>query len=292
MKSTVKEALEWASFCLREASINNPRAEAELLLASVLRTDRLRLLANNLDLLADEECRQIEVVLKRRVNHEPLAYITGEKYFYGRRFVVNRDVLIPRPETELIVEQALKWVKISTDLSDGGLRIIDLGTGSGILAITLALELPSAEVIAVDISPAALQIARQNASLHNLEERVNFFESSYFDLFDRYCRPPFFNLIVSNPPYISHYELEDLPPSVANYEPRLALDGGVDGLASYRAIMKKLPAYIVSPALVVVEIGSTQNQAVSKLFIESSLFRMIGCRRDLANHPRVILGLI
>lgn len=292
MKRSFKEALQRASFCLHEANIDNPRAEAELLLANVLGTDRLRLITAQTNLLTDTDYRKFKEAWKRRANHEPLAYITGEKYFYGRPFVIKHEVLVPRPETELLVDQAIGWVKGNTDLIKGGLRVLDIGTGSGVLAVTLALELSSAEVWAVDISSAALKLAGHNASLYNLGVRVRFLQGNYFDPLDLINPAPRFNLIVSNPPYISTAELAGLPASVVKFEPREALYGGADGLDSYRAILKKISLYVEPPAMLVVEIGSTQAQTVTTLFKNSGLFRLIGCRRDLANHPRVILGLL
>lgn len=292
MKITVKEALKWASFCLHEAGIDKSRAEAELLLANILSLDRLRLLTTQEDFLADSDYSKYKNTVKRRANHEPLAYITGEKYFYGRPFVIRQEVLIPRPETELLVDLALRWAKKKADVEQSGLRILDLGTGSGVLAITLALELPYAEVWAIDIAPAALNLAGQNASRYNLGKRIIFLQGSYFDSLKSLQPQPRFNLIVSNPPYISQAELDKLPSSVAAFEPRAALDGGADGLDSYRAILEKIANYTEPQAMLMVEISSTQGQAVTDLFTNSGLFRLIGSRQDLANHPRVILGLL
>jgi release factor glutamine methyltransferase len=292
MTRTLEEALKRASFCLREAGIDNPRADAELLLAWILGLDRLSLLAKQQEILTNPDYKNFEDAWRRRANHEPLAYITGEKYFYGRPHLIRQGVLIPRPETELLIELSVGWVKDNTDFMQNGLRILDLGTGSGVLAITLALELPFAEVWAVDIAPEALNLAGRNAALHHLEERIKFLKGNYFDALDRIHPAPQFNLIVSNPPYISATELQGLPASVVQFEPSVALDGGADGLDSYREILEKVALYADSPTLLVVEIGSTQAQAVTDLFKNSGLFRMIGCRRDLAHHPRVIIGLL
>jgi release factor glutamine methyltransferase len=292
MDITLEEALKRASFCLHQAGIDNPRSEAELLLARILGLDRLRLVTKIQDILADPDYKNFEVAWKRRANHEPLAYITGEKYFYGRPFVIHSDVLVPRPETELLIDLAVRWFKYDNDLRQGGLRVLDLGTGSGVLAITLALELQAAEVWAVDISHTALNLAGQNAVLHNLGERIKFLQGNYFDPLDRIYPAPRFNLIVSNPPYISAAELPELPVTVAQFEPPVALYGGADGLDGYRAILKKAALYAETSALLLVEIGSTQAQSVTELFKKSGLFRMIGCRRDIADHPRAILGLL
>lgn len=292
MDITLEEALKRASFCLYQAGIDNPRAEAELLLVKILGLDRLRLLTKMEDIMAEPDYKNFEVAWKRRANHEPLAYIIEEKYFYGRPFVIKSDVLVPRPETELLIDLAVRWLKYNNVLRQGGLRVLDLGTGSGVLAITLALEFPSAEVWAVDISQAALNLAGQNAVLHSLGERIKFLQGNYFDPLDRIYPAPRFNLIVSNPPYISAAELPELPATVAQFEPPVALHGGADGLDSYRAILKKAALYGETSALLLVEIGSTQAQSVTELFKKSGLFRMIGCRRDIADHPRAILGLL
>jgi release factor glutamine methyltransferase len=292
MTRTLEEALKRASFCLREAGIDNPRTEAELLLSWILGLDRLSLLVKQQELITDSDYKIFEDAWHRRANHEPLAYITGEKYFYGRSYLIGPGVLIPRPESELLIELAVEWVKNNEVFKQNGLRILDLGTGSGALAITLALELPFAEVWAVDIVPEALSLAGRNAALHHLKKRIKFLKGNYFDALDRIHPAPQFNLIVSNPPYINAAELPGLSASVVQFEPSVALDGGEDGLDSYREILKKVALYADLPALLLVEIGSTQAQAVTGLFKKSGLFRMIGCRRDLAYHPRVIIGLL
>ncbi len=291
MEITLEEALKRASFRLREAGISNPRAEAELLLASVLGLDRLQLYTKMAGTLPEAGLKNYEATLKRRVNHEPLAYITNEKHFYGRPFIIGRDVLIPRPETELLLDLALGWAR-NSNLLKSGLRILDIGTGSGVLAITLALELPSAEVWAVDVSPGALKIAGRNASIYKLGGRVKFLQGSYFEPLKSIFPVPRFQLIVSNPPYISTSEMAGLPASVVDYEPGEALYGGEDGCVSYRAILESISLHAEPPAMLVVEIGSALEQMVNTLFKESRLFRMIGCRRDLADHPRAVFGLL
>jgi release factor glutamine methyltransferase len=290
MNQTYREALQRASFCLREAGIEQSRFEAEIMLAKLLKIDRTSLIAHQDDLIEEVTRLGYEAAIQRRVSKEPVAYITGEKYFYGRKFIVNRTVLIPRPETELLIEQALMWTK-SCFKHREELNILDLGTGCGNLAINLALELPLAEVWAVDISKPALETARENAHLHKVKERIHFLESNYFSAI-RGLKMPLFDLIVSNPPYISSKEMASLPRSVVDYEPHQALDGGKDGLGAFRKILGDVAGYARKPTFLLLEIGANQREEVGILFRESSIFRMIGWRRDLSNHPRLYFGLI
>ncbi len=289
---TIKEALQRASFCLQEAGIEHPRKEAEYLLAKILKTDRLQLFLRQDQQLSPELEESFREALNRRCRHEPAAYIAGEKYFYGCRFKVTRDVLIPRPETELIVDCALTWADRFAENQLKSLSCADLGTGSGALIVTLALLLPGSQLWAVDLSNAALRIARLNAVEHGVLDRINFLQGSFFDAFDHFRHKPKFNLIVSNPPYLDWSELEKLPRGVKHYEPLTALDGGFDGLQGYRLILERLKEFASSPALLLMEIGAGQKEAVEDLCSESGLFKAINWRYDLNNWPRVMEGVI
>lgn len=291
MTTTCQEALRWASFCLRKAGVEKPRAEAELLLSAIIEVDRLKLQLSLDCELCGSAVQRFEEAVRRRAGGEPLAYISGEKYFYGRRFKVDQRVLIPRPETETIIEEALFRINAGFDSNRRRLKIIDLGTGSGILALTLALELPAAEVWAVDVANSALQVARDNARLYDLEDQVIFRQGSYFKALEGIEPRPKFNLIVSNPPYISREELVKLPLSVGGFEPHLALDGGEGGLDGYREFLGDLARYVEPPALVLAEIGAGQKEAVMNIFKRSGLFRLLGCRLDLSGRPRVIYAV-
>jgi len=290
MNQTFGEALQRASFCLREAGLVQPRFEAEILLASLFNDDRVKLITCQDDLLEEATRLRYEEMIRRRTKREPIAYITGEKYFYGRKFFVNRNVLIPRPETELLVEQALRWSQSCLKSKDK-LQILDLGTGCGNLAISLALELPLAEVWAVDISRAALETAGANADFHQVTKRIHFLESNYFNAF-KGLTAPLFDLIVSNPPYISSKEMTSLPGSVVDYEPHQALNGGRDGLDAFRKILTDLEGYARKPTVLLLEIGANQQVAVGRLFRKSRAFRLIGWRVDLSGRPRLYFGVI
>lgn len=287
---TVEEALQRASFCLQQAAVDQPRVEAELILAYLIKLDRLQLILRREEEMLPAVGELFYRAVKRRTSGEPLAYITGEKYFYGYKFMVNREVLIPRPETELIIDGALSWAETRSDGSNNKISGLDLGTGSGILAIILALKLPGATFWALDLSAGALQIAQKNAALHCIDARINWKQGNYCDALDSVYPRPQFDLVVSNPPYISENEFERLPLNVKSYEPAMALDGGDDGLDGYRSILKGLSPYLQAPGLVLFEIGATQQEAVEALCRQSGLFSKIAWIYDLSGHPRVMSG--
>ncbi len=288
---TVEEALQRASFCLQQAALEQPRVEAELILSHLMKLDRLQLILQREKGLLPKVDELFQDVVKRRVAGEPLAYITGEKYFYGLKFMVNREVLIPRPETELIIDSALAWAETRSEVANyNKISGLDLGTGSGILAITLALKLPGATFWALDLSAKALRIAQKNAVLHCVDARITWQQSNYCEALDSLQPRPQFNLVVSNPPYISEKEYAGLPRNVKNYEPAMALCGGADGLDGYRSILKELPPYLQTPGLVLFEIGAAQQVAVETLCRQSGLFSEITWLYDLGGHPRVMKG--
>ncbi len=289
---TVKEALQRASFCLQESGVDQSRTEAEILLAHFLEVDRLRLIMNNDRCLSLKVSALYRDAISRRCQGEPVAYITGEKYFFGYRYIVNKDVLIPRPETELIVEGSLEWAVCQLGLQGQKIDCIDLGTGSGVLAVTLALQLPGATVWAVELYEKALHTAKSNAAMHGVEKKIRWAHGSFFNALEGFSPRPSFNLIVSNPPYLSRADMKKLPPEIKCYEPVKALYGGEDGLDSYRLILRGLSQFVKKPALVLLEIGAGQKEKVEKLCLKSGLFNEIAWRNDLAGWPRVMEGHI
>ncbi len=292
MNKTIGEALQGASFCLEQAGLEEPYTEAEILLSHLMGTDRLQLFLNRAHGMLPVIEAAFNEAVSRRLCGEPSAYITGVKHFYGNQFTVNRNVLIPRPETELIIESALRRVELIQDQPDCRVNCLDLGTGSGILAITLALKLPGAAVWAVDLSEAALETANKNAEALKVKDRICFLQGSYFEALAQIKPQVSFNLIVSNPPYIKKDDLAALSAEVRDYEPIEALNGGEDGLDGYRAILSDLPLYIKTPALLLLEIGAGRQDEVEKLCLSTELFRSIAWRYDLAGHPRIFEGFI
>lgn len=284
---SIGEALKRASLRIRRAGLEHPRAEAEALLAALLGWDRLKLFLERSSALPEQAAAAFEAALKRRLRNEPLAYITGEKEFYGLTFTVNRSVLVPRPETELLIETALTWARSG----QGEIRGVDLGCGSGNLVVALAYHLPEATFFAVDLSPRALEVAKANALLHGVQERIQFVEGDYFGAFAALQPPPRFNLLLSNPPYLRSGELKTLPATIHDYEPLLSLDGGTDGLAAYRRILATLPHFIKKPGLMILEIGADQGDAVLALCRERSIFHQVALQKDYQGLPRVVTGL-
>ncbi|MBS3885455.1 MAG: peptide chain release factor N(5)-glutamine methyltransferase [Dethiobacter sp.] len=280
MSSTIKEALQRASFCLQRAGCGNPVGEAAALLAASLGVTRAWLYAHGEEKPEAAELQHYFAWVARRADGEPYAYLTGEKEFMSLSFLVTPAVLIPRPETELLVETAVRELKGRENL-----RILDLGTGSGAVAISIAVLLPESEVVAVDISPAALHVATQNAARHGVTNRVRFLAG---DLYAPVCGERF-DAIVSNPPYISSTDIETLERDVKDFEPRLALSGGPDGLNFYRRLTAELALLAAPPALLLFEVGYRQSEAVAALCYAAG-YKNISQLNDLAGIPRIILA--
>ncbi|MEW6145817.1 MAG: peptide chain release factor N(5)-glutamine methyltransferase [Thermodesulfobacteriota bacterium] len=259
--------------------IENPSLEASILLSkSSAIKDFSEIYA-----CPDRELDQVKVeefyrLLERRIKNEPIAYITGEKEFYSRSFSVNRNVLIPRPETELLVEEALKAAEAPERPA-----ILDAGTGSGCIAVTIACEKPGARVFAADISPGALELARANAERLSPEGRIFFVLGDLTEPFKRGS----LDLVVSNPPYIPEAEYAMLPPDVRDYEPRSSLVGGEDGLFFIRKIIADAGRVLKQGGWCMLEVGSGQSSDVKSLFGEAG-FTEISCKRDINDIERVV----
>lgn len=274
---TVLRLLRWTADYFKGRGIDSPRLDAELLLADLLQLDRVGLYLNFERPLQADELGAFRERVRRRAGREPLAYILGHAEFWSLALKVTPDVLIPRPDTELLVEEALKRVA-------GPVRVLDVGTGSGALAIALAHERPEWTVTAIDVSPAALAVAAENAGSNGVAERITFIEGDLAALPDG----PF-DLIVANPPYIPAADLAGLMPDVRDFEPRLALDGGVDGLTAYRALAGQANHVLADEGWLLVEVGIGQAAAVRELFAAAGLAELVTAR-DLAGIERMVGG--
>jgi len=272
---------------LQGAGIDSARLDAELLLGCALGISREELIVAAARNLSLAESDRYEDLLKRRLNREPLAYITGHQEFWSLDFIVSSDVLVPRPETELLVEIALKEL---ANLADTKLpRILELGTGSGAISVALATESPQAQIFATEISPAALAIARRNACRHGVSKGIRFLQGDLFTALDQEHENDF-DLVVSNPPYIPRGEISNLEAEVSRWEPRAALDGGVDGLNFYRLIAQEAPNYLRQGGVVAVEIGATMGSSVLALFRDSAAYLDIQVHQDYSGRDRVIIA--
>jgi release factor glutamine methyltransferase len=273
--------LELAAKFFAARGIASARLDAELLLAQVLATDRVGVYLRFDRPLGRAEVDAYRALVKQRGDGAPVAHLTGRREFWSRSFVVTPAVLVPRPETELVVERALAAV----NPRDRALRILDLGTGSGAIAIALALELPNTTVTALDVSPAAAAIATENAAALGVAARVRVVVSDWIAALVPGER---FDLVVSNPPYIPSADIAALAPEVRR-DPALALDGGVDGLDAYRRIVADAAHVLVPGGTLVCEVGAGQAAAVAALFAGAG-FEAIARSADLAGIERVVAG--
>ncbi|MEO6724550.1 MAG: peptide chain release factor N(5)-glutamine methyltransferase [Blastocatellia bacterium] len=279
LHATIAETLTQAGQQLRAASVPNDLLDAQTLLAEALGKDRTYLIVNFNQQLSDELLLRYQTLIERRALGEPLQYITGHQEFFGLEFLVTPDVLIPRPETEIIVEETIRLIH-QTNIPEP--VILDVGTGSGCIAVTLARELPTAHVIACDISPAALNVARRNAAKHGLEERMQFIES---DLLSAFPEKNFAGFILSNPPYVAVNELPALQREVRDWEPHIALSDFADGLSLYRRLLAEAPARLKPGGYLICELGYTQSEAVSAM-IDRRVWDEARLLEDLQGIPR------
>ena len=282
---TILKMIKWTANYLSKKGIDTGRLDAELMLAYLLKTDRTRLYMNFDQPLTKDELTSFKKLLERRAKHEPLQYITGQQEFWSLPFKVSPSVLIPRSETELLVEESIKELSNSFP-DDEPIEILDIGTGSGALAAALASEIKGSKVTGVDISPEAARLARENIETNNLSSSVSILEG---DLFEP-VKDKSFHLIVSNPPYIPHDDLKGLQPEVAGFEPLSALDGGDDGLDYYRRIIPESPKHLISGGWLMLEHGIGQSGAIISIFKETDAFTNIESINDLAGIDRVVKG--
>jgi release factor glutamine methyltransferase len=275
---TIASALKDAAERLAAAGTESARLDAEMLMAETLRIERSRLFLNRGGTLDDGALARFNALVARRAGGEPVSYIIGRREFWSLDFLVTPAVLTPRPETELLVETALKLLAAKS-----APRILDLGTGSGALAVALGKEIPGSQIVATDISTEALGVARANARRHGVGERISFRAG---DLFGAVAEMTF-DAIVSNPPYIREADIAALPRDVRGFEPLIALDGGADGMDFYRRIADEAPSYLNAGGFIVVEIGAGMAEDVAELFAQAG-FADVRIEKDLAGLKRVV----
>jgi release factor glutamine methyltransferase len=282
METSIAEALLHASGILVQAGVPEARREAASLLSFIMGKDRTFLISHSDEQLDDDLLAQFQESVERRAGGEPLQYITGVQDFFGREFYVTPDVLIPRPETELLVEAAIEAV----GAVDSESFICDVGTGSGCIAVTLLCEMRNARAVAIDKSPAAIDVAKLNAQTQGVESRVVFSVSDCFSSLEsgKYR----FDLVVSNPPYVSAPTMEGLQREVRDHEPLMALSPGPDGLSIIRRLLTETPPYVKKNGHLIMEIGFDQGEAVQSL-IDARVWRLLEIRPDLQGIPRIVV---
>lgn len=279
MSVSIAEALRQASRALDQAGVAEARREAGSLLSHVIGRDRTFLISHAEDQVSEEDWKRFEEAVVRRAAGEPTQYITGVQDFFGRTFRVTPDVLIPRPETELLVEAAL-------EVMNADAVVCDVGTGSGCIAVTLLCERNDARAVAIDVSEAALAVARQNARELRVESRIDLRVSDCFDALDQSTDR--FDLIVSNPPYVSANMLPGLQREVRDHEPKIALSPGPEGMSVIRRLLKDAPAFLRDNGYLIMEIGFDQGEKVEQL-IDKNVWKLQTIVPDLQGIPRIVV---
>lgn len=277
---TTRRVLDWTTKDFNARGLPSARLDAELLTAHALGTTRVRLYLDLDRPLLPDELAAIRELVGRRRKREPVAYVLGKRDFYGRTFIVSPAVLVPRPDTEVVVEETMRRMPV-----DRPLRVLDVCTGSGCIGLTIAAERANTSVDLVDLSAAALAVARENAEALGLSARARPFEG---DLYAPVANEPPYDVIISNPPYIEARVIETLEPEVLS-EPKMALDGGADGLDFYRRLCAGLASRLVPGGLVAFEVGAGQASDVAALMRDAGVSDVI-IRKDYGDIERVVLG--
>ncbi|PYG87190.1 release factor glutamine methyltransferase [Ruminiclostridium sufflavum DSM 19573] len=290
----IKEYFRFAAESLRKADIETPEFDAGVMLCCVLKCGRAYLYTHYDRVLVSLELEALDEMLRQRINNVPLQYIIGETEFMGLPFSVSPEVLIPRQDTESVIEEGIRLVKLfaeqaetnkSKEYANRAIRVLDMCTGSGCIAVSIAHYCPESVVVACDISQEALKIAEKNCRRNCVENRVGLRCGNLFNALDD---GQLFDIIVSNPPYIETGVIPELQKEVKNYEPYLALDGGQDGLDFYRQIVVNAPAYLKNGGYLVLEIGYNQGQSVKNIMNQN--FHDIEICKDISGNDRILTG--
>jgi release factor glutamine methyltransferase len=283
---TVLELIQRTSEFLKRKGVDSPRLQAELLLAHVLKLPRMQLYLNFEKTLTPPQLDQFREYVRRRGLREPLQHIVGSVSFCGFEIEVNRHVLVPRPETELLAERGWQFLNECVKRKAEAPIALDYGTGSGCLAIALAAKCPQADVHALEISEQALDVARQNVTRNNVANRVQFWAGDSVAAVPEGLR---FDLIISNPPYIPTAQIEELQPEVRDYDPRGALDGGPDGLDYYRRLARETVGRLAADGRTMLELGDDQAEAIKTVYLEQKWI-VERIEEDYTRRPRIMIA--
>ncbi|MGB2698133.1 MAG: peptide chain release factor N(5)-glutamine methyltransferase [Candidatus Zixiibacteriota bacterium] len=290
MSTTLLEALNSGVKFLKERGIGNPRSSAEILLCSILDLSRVDLYLNKDQVLNEKDKRKLDEFLEERASGKPLQYITGSTEFLDLEFKVDPRVMIPRPETEILTLSVIDHFK-KIKKENQPLKIIDLGTGSGVIAITLAVNLKESLIYATDISEDALKLASDNATKHKVEERIEFNSGDLLQPLENKNIQNSVDCIVSNPPYVKDDDSESLSKEITDFEPRVALFSGDDGLNFNRRIVKECHKYLKRDGLLALEVGWEDGDRLDDFIQSGGLFHEIETIKDLAGIKRIVTAL-
>ncbi len=284
---TIEKLLKDGTGVIKQREYNNPFLDVQLILSHLLKKDRIYLHAHRNDEVDEEVALQFYEMVQKRNEGYPLQYMTKSQDFMGLNFFVQEGVLVPRPDTEILVEKIINIFN-NSDMKDKEINILDIGTGSGAIAVSLAYYLKNAKVTALDISDVAIETANINIKKHELSN----IKTLKGDIFNYKFENLKYDIVVSNPPYIEKETIKSLPIEVSMYEPKLALDGGEDGLKYYRQIVEVFKLIKSENSILSVEIGCDQKDSVTNIFNESRLFSKVECDKDLGGRHRVITGFL
>ena len=284
---TIQKLLNWTTEYLTEKGIDSPRLSSELLLSHALTMKRIELYTQFDKAVTKPQLDRLHDLVKRAGQNEPIAYLVGRTEFYSLELNISPECMIPRPETELLAEHAIEFLRTR----DGRQFVCDLCTGSGCVAIAIAKNFDDASIIATDISDAALNIAAQNIEKHQLKNRVKLLCGDLFDPLVPQLDVDKFDLIVCNPPYVSAAEFEKLDKNVKDYQPKLAIFAGDDGLDIYRRIVEKIDAFLKPGAALMLEVGYNQRQPVRELLEQTGYFAKITIEKDYNNNYRIATAI-
>ncbi|MCC5912679.1 MAG: peptide chain release factor N(5)-glutamine methyltransferase [Clostridiaceae bacterium] len=287
MVITVREILQEAVQKFKAADIDTPQLDAEVILCHLLKLDRIKLHIYPEMEISREICQRYWENVEKRLNHMPVQYITKQQEFMGLDLLVEEGVLIPRGDTEVLVEKVIDLY--NQHYAPGEIKLMDIGTGSGAIAVSLGHYIKDSQIYAIDISPKALEVAEKNRNYHELQDKITLLEGSLFAPLEGKDLKGTFDFIVSNPPYIPPEVVETLASNVKDYEPRLALEGGEDGLYFYREIVKLAPGFLKPEGWLAFEIGYDQGKTVQQLMKEAG-FAAVEVIKDLAGLDRVVIG--
>ena len=290
-RNTIRNILKSAIEKLKKSEIEFPEINADTLLAYILSCDRANLYTNPDDLMNDSDICKYNELIHKRASHVPLQYITKRVEFMSLDFVVDEGVLIPRPETEILVEAVIKKTD-NKRYHDRIITIIDIGTGSGNIAVSLAKSISNVKIYASDISREALTVANENVLRHDVTDQIHLLHGNVFEAFSSNVKKGQVDFIVSNPPYVSKSESKNLEPELIDHEPLLALIGGVDGLFFYKQIIKDAANWIKPGGYLIIEIGETQANSIIKLMQNELHYDEIEIINDLQGKERIISAKI
>jgi release factor glutamine methyltransferase len=286
---TIGQASKNISKLFKNKGIKNSERETEILLSYSLEMSRSEIYLNSNRALKDIEKKQLEKKIQKRIDKIPIQYITKHQEFMGMDFLVGKGALIPRPETEILVEEVIKRLK--NYKYSNNLKVVDLGTGTGIIAVSIAKFIEEIIIYATDISKKSLQIALKNAQKHYCKDKIIFLQGDLFKPFIGRIEKNSLDGIISNPPYINSYDFKSLPPEIKNNEPKIALSGGIDGLDYYRKIIRKSPYYLKKSGFIALEVGAGQAKEVKELILKEHNFKQnVEIFKDYLGIERVVIA--